>query len=347
MGAFMRSCEKIATLAPDAAMGGAGYGGSAGDWQPLCEAGKIHSGTARLFFESHFTPFTIAQGSAKDGLFTGYFEPEIRVSRTRHDQYRTPIHALPSDLIHVDLGVFREKWRGERIAGRVEDGRLVPYPDRAEIVETGLKTAQVLAYAADPVALFFLHIQGSGRALCDDGTVFRLAYAGQNGHVYTAIGRVLIERGILTRETVSMAAIGDWLRAHPDRAQAMMNKDASYIFFAEEPIDDPSLGAKGSQGVALTPLASLAVDTRMHPLGAPFFVSTTKPDGTDLNIAAVAQDRGGAIRGMVRADIYFGGGDAAGAVAGAMKQSGRMAVLLPKTVAAKIGAMRDYPDGAR
>lgn len=344
LGAFVRSCAKIAGK-PLAGMGGAGFAGNRGDWEAPCGAAQSNSGPAKQFFETQFAPFAITQGDGEIGLFTGYFEPKIAVSRTRHGPYQTPIYARPTDLIAVDLGAFRDAWRGQRIAGKVAGGMLVPYPDRAVIRRDGLPEASVLAYAADPVALFFLHIQGSGRALCDDGSEFRLAYDAQNGHAYTAIGKVLIETGAISREAMSMAAIADWLHAHPDEAQSVMDRDASYIFFHEEPLADPALGAKGSQGVPLTPMASLAVDPRHHAQGVPYFVMTTTPDGQPLNIVAVAQDRGGAIRGVVRADIYFGAGEGAGAAAGAMKQPGALVVLLPTALAAKIGAKADYPGG--
>lgn len=336
MGAFLRSCEKIDSMKPDASMGGAGYAGHAGDWQTLCQAGRMYNAPGRLFFENFFVPFAVERGDGRYGLFTGYYEPEIAVSRTRHDAYQTPIYGVPSDLIRVDLGAFRSDLKGMRIAGKVAGDRLVPYADREAIARDGLD-APVLAYAADPVDAFFLHIQGSGRAVCDDGSVFRLAYAAQNGQVYTAIGKELIARGAIAREAMSMQAIRDWLHAHPDEAQGVMNADASFVFFTEQPLDDPRLGAKGAEGVSLTAGASIAIDLSEHPLGIPFWIATTAPDGSGLNLLAVAQDTGGAIRGAVRADIYFGAGTDAGRIAGAMKQQGRMYVLLPQVLADAVG----------
>lgn len=346
LGAFLRSCDKIEVMAPQSPMGGAGYAGTAGDWQPSCLSARMYSAPARLFFESGFVPFVLGRGDRTDGFFTGYYEPEIAVSRRRHDAYQTPIYGVPLDLVGVDLGAFRASLKGQRIAGRVENGKLVPYADRAKIVRDGL-AAPVLAWAADPVAVFFLHIQGSGRAVCDDGSVFRLGYAAQNGHVYTAIGKVLIERGAIGREAMSMQTIADWLHANPADAQAVMNADASYIFFREETLDDPALGAKGAEGVPLTPEASLAVDLTLHALGVPFFVATTLPDGSPLAIPAVAQDTGGAIRGWSRADIYFGAGAQAALHAGGMKQQGRMFVLLPRALAEKMAELTEYPGPGR
>ncbi|HEX4860874.1 MAG TPA: MltA domain-containing protein, partial [Rhizomicrobium sp.] len=194
-----------------------------------------------------------------------------------------------------------------------------------------------LLYADDPVAVFFLHIQGSGRVSFDDGTAARVAYAGQNGRPYTAIGRTLIAEHELTKDKTSLQTIRAWLLAHPDRARAVMESDASFVFFKEAPVGDPALGAVGSEGVALTPEASIAVDEKIHPLGAPFFATTTLPGGAKkFDRLFVAQDTGGAITGPARADVFFGFGPRAEALAGEMKQAGRLTVLLPKPVAARI-----------
>src|SRR6185295_7912284 len=240
-------------------------------------------------------------------LFTGYYEPLLRGSRSRHGRYQTPIYALPPDLISVDLGKFRPELAGERIAGRVDGQRLVPYATRAEIDAKPPNTA-TLVYADDPVAVFFLHIQGSGRVLLDDGSTIRVAYAGQNGHLYTPIGRVLLQDGALSKGELSMQSIRNWLKAHRDAGKKVMQADASFIFFAEHPVGDPSLGSAGTQGVPLTPRASIAVDTRLHALGTPFFLNAATPDGKVMRELVIAQDTGGAIRGPARADIFFGFG---------------------------------------
>jgi membrane-bound lytic murein transglycosylase A len=330
LSAFRRSCAVLG-----APMGR--YAGTAANWRQVCAAAnKVSPDRARGFFEQAFTPFAVTAGRMKDGRFTGYYEPEIRGSRKRHGVFQTPVYGKPDDLISVDLGAFRPSLKGERIAGRVEDGKLVPYASRAEIDAHGLKRARVLFYSDDPVALFFLHIQGSGRVAFDDGSQARVSYAAQNGQPYTAIGKTLIARG-LPRDGMSLQVIRAWLKSHPDDARAVMEDDASYIFFQEEPVGDPALGAKGAQGVPLTPLASLAVDPRLHALGVPFFVSG------QLDRLFIAQDIGGAIRGGIRGDVYFGFGAAAEARAGTMDQTGEMYVLLPKTVAAKMKAQTDFP----
>jgi membrane-bound lytic murein transglycosylase A len=298
--------------------------------------GESNAQNARTFFETYFTPVAISAGAVRDGLFTGYYEPQLHGSRTRHGDYQTPVYGLPDDLVSVDLGKFRDALKGERIAGRIEGHTLLPFATRAQIDAQGMKSSRILFYGDDPVAVFFLHIQGSGRVVLDDGSLERVAYAGQNGQPYTAIGKTLIAQGALKRENVSLQTIRAWLHAHPDKARAVMESDASYVFFKETPLGDPALGSPGTANVPLTPEASIAVDTKVHPLNAPFFIATTTPDKKPLHALFIAQDTGGAIKGAVRADIFFGFGTRAESLAGTMKQSGQMFVLLPKPVAAHL-----------
>jgi len=337
LAALRRSCWLLESKAPNAPLGA--YAGVVSDWREPCRAtpaGDVRAQDARAWFEHWFVPFAVSAGAAKDGLFTGYYEPELHGSRTQHGRYQTPVYGLPDDLVSVDLGAFRDTLKGERVAGRVENQKLVPYATRAEIDAKGLKSSRILFYGDDPVAVFFLHIQGSGRVVFDDGSVARVAYAGQNGHPYTAIGKTLIAMGALKRENVSLQSIRAWLHVHHDKARAVMESDASYVFFKESPLGDPALGSAGTQNVPLTPEASIAVDAKVHPLGAPFFVATTTPDGKPLRNLFIAQDTGGAIKGPVRADIFFGFGHQAESLAGAMKQPGVMYVLLPKAAAAHV-----------
>ena len=330
---FRRSCAVLTAKPDSAAMGGAGYAGTVADWRSVC-AGA--SGGAKTFFQSNFTPFALTGGA---GLFTGYYEPEIRGNRTRQGAYQTPVHGLPPDLVRVDIGQFIPKLKGERVSGRVSGHALVPYANRAQI--NTASDAPVLFYTDDPVAFFFLQIQGSGRIVFDDGGSARLAYAGGNGRAYTAIGRTLIAEGALTRETVSLQTIRAWLLANPARARSVMEGNESYIFFEEKPLGDTALGSTGSLGVALTPGASLAVDPRIHALGAPFYLDAGGPD--PMRGLLVAQDIGGAIRGAVRGDIFFGFGAEAERRAGAMKAPGRLYLLLPNALAEKTGASRSWP----
>lgn len=308
------------------------YAGRVADWRPVCNAAKTATpNQARAFFETRFMPVAITAGRVSEGRFTGYYEPEISASRTRQGRFQTPVYGKPDDLISVDLGAFRPSLAGERIAGRIENDKLVPYASRADITAHGLSHASVLFYTDDPIELFFLHIQGSGRVTFDDGTHARVAYAAQNGQLYTAIGKILIARGV-PREGMSLEVIRTWLKAHPGEAAAVMNQDASYVFFAEQPVGNAVLGAKGAEGVPLTPLASLAVDPRLHGLGTPLFVAGPAP----LGRLFIAQDIGGAIRGVVRGDVYFGFGKGAESAAGTMNQMGRFYALLPKPVADRL-----------
>jgi membrane-bound lytic murein transglycosylase A len=342
--AFVRSCAALDRKDAVAAMG---YAGSIADWRAPCRAARATSSVkARVFFEHWFVPLQISAGDVKDGVFTGYYEPELSASRSRHGAFQTPVYGIPDDLVSVDLGAFRAELRGELIAGKLEGGRLVPYATRAEIDAEGLPRARILFYADDPTAVFFLHVQGSGRVRFDDGHWMRVSYAAQNGQIYTPIGRTLKLRGALKPGEISMQSIRAWLRVHPSAAREVMQTNASYVFFKEEAIGDPALGAKGAEGVALTPGASLAVDTRLHTLGVPFFVATKLPDAKPLQRLFLAQDIGGAIRGPVRGDVFFGFGREAEKLAGAMNQTGRLYALLPIPVAARLADRTDFSAGA-
>jgi membrane-bound lytic murein transglycosylase A len=323
LAAFQRSCAVIASKAPAEAMGA--FAGTAADWQAVCHRA---SGDARSFFEKNFTPYRLAG----EGLFTGYYEPQIAGSRSRHGAFQTPVYGLPGDLIKVDLGLFSPQLKGEQIAGRLDGQRLVPYDTRAQIDAKGLPTAPVLFWCDDPIALFFLQIQGSGRVRFDDGGVARIAYAGTNGRPYTAIGRVLLKRGQLDKDKISLATIRAWLKANPALAQGVMEADQSFVFFQQAPLGDPSLGSPGVEGVPLTPRGSMAIDLRKNVLGAPYYVAADP-----VHALLVAQDTGGAIRGQVRGDVFFGFGGDAESRAGGLKAQGRLFVLLPNGVAARLG----------
>jgi membrane-bound lytic murein transglycosylase A len=325
--AFLRSCTRLAERAFDAPVGGP-YAGTTADWQPVCAKAatvpQADDRAVRQFFESEFVPYRVSRGEVLEGLFTGYYEPELRGSYEQQGPYRTPLLGLPVNAP-------------------------MPLPARAEIVAGALPQAQPLLYVDDPVDAFFLQIQGSGRVVMPDGSVVRAAYAGQNGHPYTAIGAILVQMGELTRETVSMQSIRAWMEAHPDRADWLMNQNASFVFFRVEPLGDPSLGAQGTQEVPLTPGASLAVDRSVHPLGVPLWLEATVPAADPaqrlqlLNRLLVAQDTGGAIRGPIRGDVYWGFGAEAAEIAGRMRSVGRLTVLLPRSVAARVGVRSDYP----
>lgn len=339
LAAYLKSCEKMTARPADEPRGPGGVGGPNAAWATTCRlAGLLNQPDdvrARQFFEQNFTPWrVISAQSGKTGLFTGYYEASLNGARRRYGPYQTPLLRRPDDLVMVDLGLFRDKLRGQRIAGRVIGGALKPYEDRAEIENGALDTETLaLAWVDDPVGVFFLHIQGSGVVSLDDGSEIRVGYAGQNGHPYYAIGRELVERGELALEDVSLQTIRQWLVTHPAEAQAVMHTNASYVFFHEL----AGAGPLGAQGVALTPGRSLAVDHTILPYGAPVWLVSEPPAAGEppLRRLLVAQDTGGAIRGGVRGDVFWGHGPRAEALAGQMKAEGRYWILLPRGVTPK------------
>ena len=339
LAAFERSCAALGKRPADAALGPA-VAGIAADWQRACAAAVVVSAgdaAARDFFETWFQPYRMVVGSEEqEGLFTGYYEPLLQGSRTQGGRYRHPLYGRPPDLVSVDLGSFDATLAGKRVAGRVEGGKLVPYADRAAIDAGALEGRDLeLLWVDDPVALFFLHIQGSGQVQLASGERLRVGYADQNGRAYRAIGRDLVEAGELAPEEVSLQTIRAWLRAHPDRASTLMAKNPSYIFFRDLGPAAGTLGPPGAQGVPLTPLRSIAVDGRAVAYGTPIWLDTTAPfpDGErPMRRLVVAQDTGGAIKGPVRGDLFWGAGELAEYGAGHMKHPGRWYILLPKAV---------------
>jgi membrane-bound lytic murein transglycosylase A len=283
---------------------------------------------ARQFFESSFVPYALVSSDGPDsGLITGYYEPIIDGSRTQSGANRYPIFAVPEDLVVVDLTATNPDLRNLRLRGRLEGRRVIPYLSRSEIDSRGVP-AQVIAWTNDPVELFFLQVQGSGQVRLDNGERIRVGFADQNGHPYRSLGRYLVDRGELALEQSSMQAIKTWAAANPAKLREALNSNPSYIFFRELP---PTDGPPGALGVALTPEYSLAVDRRFVPLGAPVFLATTYPlSEARLERLMAAQDTGGAIRGAVRADFYWGTGAEAGALAGRMRQQGRMWLMWPR-----------------
>ena len=285
---------------------------------------------AREFFESQFVAYALINPEGGDsGMITGYYEPVIEGSRTATQVHRFPVFGVPDDLIVVDLSSINPELRHMRLRGRVEGRRLVPYFSRGEIDSKGPGFgAPVIAWTSDPVELFFLQIQGSGQIQLPDGERIRVGYADQNGHPYRSLGRHLIDRGELVLEEASMQGIKAWAAANPAKLQEALNANPSYVFFRELP---PTDGPIGALGVALTPQYSLAVDRRFVPLGAPVFLATTYPLSEEpLQRLMAAHDTGGAIRGAVRGDFYWGTGPEAGVLAGRMRQQGRMWLLWPR-----------------
>ena len=338
--AFLAGCAALARNPADT-LGGTGEAASRGgrpqQWRDACAAARTlppGDEAARGFFEAYFQPWAIAGNGSTNGLFTGYYEPEVRGARSPGGSYGTALLGPPTDMLQADLGAFAPELKGKNIVARLEGGRLVPYWDRAAI-EAGALDRQRLGimWLADPIDAFVLQIQGSGRVLLDDGRVVRVSYAGQNGRPYVPIGRVLAERGQIPLEQVSLQTIRAWLLAHPTEAAAVMNQNPSYVFFREVIGVRPEEGPPGALGAPLTPGRSVAVDRGFIPLGAPLWLDTTDPlTGSRLQRLMLAQDIGGAIRGPVRADIFWGWDREAEEKAGRMRQAGSDYVLLPRAV---------------
>jgi membrane-bound lytic murein transglycosylase A len=326
-GAFLKSCPALLRRAD-----GSGLTQPA-DWSAACQtadaiapAANADDAAAADFFRRYFELAQIGPGSA---FVTGYYEPEIAAARARMPGYEVPIYAKPPDLVDADAAAIAA---GAPRRGRIENGLVVPYYERAEIEDGALAGRGLeIAWAADPVALFFLEIQGSGRLRLPDGSVMRIGYAGQNGRDYVGIGKLMRDRGLLEPGHTTMQDIVAWLRAHPDEGKALMRENKSYVFFKE--LTGP--GPLGALGTPVTPRATVAADARFVPLGAPILLDL---DRAEANGLWVAQDTGGAIKGANRFDTFWGAGDEAAAIAGGMTGRGRAWLLLPKGVLARIDA---------
>lgn len=295
------------------------------------------NGGLQQFFETRFVPHQVVNADGtREGLITGYYEPLLKGSRKRSKIYAWPIHGVPDDLLTIDLGEHYPELKGARLRGRLEGRKVVPYWSREELTQRDRQMGrEALFWLADPIEAFFLQVQGSGRIDLDDGTRVRVAYADQNGHPYRSIGRWLVDKGELKVEQASLDGIRNWARANPSRLDELLNANPSYVFFREvagaNARAGKDIGPAGTLGVPLTPGRSIAVDPRAIPLGAPVWLAATHPgSGKPLQRLMNAQDTGGAIKGGVRADFFWGFGAEAGALAGRMRPSGRLWVLLPR-----------------
>ncbi|MFT8244024.1 murein transglycosylase A [Roseomonas sp. BN140053] len=362
----LASCRAFAAMTPGRALGGAGeIAAAAGTpelWRPACAAlirawntlpplpppnrRRGRAGQARLreaqvarnehlrrALEENFSPAPVGEG-----LLTAYYEPVLRGSLAPDEAFATPLYSKPPEHVAIDVPNSLRPAHG-----RLQDGRLEPLPDRAAIQNGALAGRGLeLAWVTDPAEAFFLHIQGSGRVVLPNGAVLRLGYAGQNGQPYRAVGRSLIERGELMRDRMSMRAIRAWMAAAgPERANALMAENPSYIFFQRNEGLRDDQGPPGAMGIPLTPERSVAVDPAVVPLGAPVFVADAdpqpgRPAGERFRRLLAAQDTGGAIRGPGRGDLFRGWGHEAGERAGNVREPVRMWVLLPRSAAAML-----------
>ena len=309
-------------------------------WQPACAAAKTLNKPNKQGIQAYFTQYfnayiTTNQDGTESGLITGYYEPLLKGSRSKSAQYPYPLYRQPNDLVTVELGDAYPELKYKRVRGKLlvdKEGRnkLVPYATRAEIEATSSPLAgNELLWINDFIDVFFLQVQGSGLVKLDNGGEVHVGYADQNGHAYNSIGRLLVERGELGADQASMQGIKNWARNNLAKLRDLLNSNPSYVFFRELPAGLP--GPLGALGVPISAERSVAIDPKFIPLGAPIFLSTTQPNSqTPLKRLMLAQDTGGAIKGGVRADFFWGAGNEAGVKAGAMKQQGKIWVLLPR-----------------
>jgi peptidoglycan lytic transglycosylase A len=325
---FLTGCKALVAQASTAAI-----------WRVPCAAASAvdarDSPAVRAFFETYFSAYqAIAPDGAENGLVTGYYEPLLEGSRTPSEFHRYPLFAPPDDLLTVDLGALYPELKDKRVRGRLDGRRVVPYWSRADIEGGQAALAgKELVFVDDALEAFFLQIQGSGRIRLAEGGTVRVGYADQNGHPFRSIARILLERGAIQPGEATLQGLKDWARAHPEELVPLLNENPSYVFFREV-TPDPAAQVDGPIGTLGVPLAAgraIAVDPRSIPLGAPVFLATTRPlTDRPLRRLVFAQDTGGAIRGALRADFFWGFGDEAAREAGRMKQPGRLWILWPK-----------------
>jgi membrane-bound lytic murein transglycosylase A len=301
-------------------------------------AGKLDSAGARKFFEENFRPIRISKVDDPNGFLTGYYEPIVDGSLTLTDDFKVPLYSRPRDIVHMGRKRKAEGFPNSgRVMRRISRGKYVPFFERAQIEDGALATRNLeIAYLKDANDLLFIQIQGSARIRLPDGGLVRVNYDAHNGHPYTPVGRILIERGIIKREDMSMDAIRKWMAENPDGGRELRRQNKSYVFFRKTNLAENE-EARGAQGIPLTADRSIAVDRNLHVYGTPFFIAGELPIATDVSRdkfrrLMIAQDTGSAIIGPARADIYFGAGEAAGKVAGRIKNPAQFVMLMPNTL---------------
>ncbi len=311
-------------------------------WKNVCSIAKrTPIEEASTFFHANFVPWSVTKqkigsqtgtvySSSPTGLMTGYYEPEIKASKTKTATHTTPILSTPDDLIIVDLAGLYPKLKGMRLRGKLKGRRLIPYDDRSAIVTRSDLDKYAIAWSDDPVEVFFLQVQGSGRLRLSDGSSVRIGYDDQNGHPYKAIGNWLIRNGYMKASEMSMQRIQAWANQHPEQLDKLLNQNPSFVFFKARDIDNPNEGPIGAQGLPLTAQGSVAVDRKFLPLGTPLIVEASQENPPlQFTKAVVAQDTGGAIKGPLRFDFFWGTGEDAGRQAGRQKSEVSAWLLLP------------------
>lgn len=306
------------------------------EWQAVCATAQTikadDAGAIQAYWQLYFNVYATQQADgAAQGLITGYYQPVLKGARQASARYAVPLYKSPADLITVNLSALFPELKYKRVRGRLQGQSLVPYYTRSEIEQTPSPLAgSELLWVNDAVEAFFLQVQGSGIVELESGERVSIGYADQNGHPYQSIGKLLVERGEMVASEASMQGIKNWAVQHPDQLRGLLDANPSYVFFKWLPVG--LSGPLGALGVPLTAARSIAVDPFHIPLGAPVYLATTYPNSSNvLQQLMQAQDTGGAIKGGVRADVYWGDGDAAGKLAGAMRQQGQLWVWLPKS----------------
>lgn len=292
---------------------------------------------ARDFFERHFVPFRVAPGDGPRGFVTGFYEPDVEASPVRTQRFGVPLLAPPDDLVKIDDGNRPAGLDPYLAFGRMTENGIVEYFDRAAIEKGALGSrAAPLAWLADPVDAFFVHVQGAARLTMPDGAVRRVTYAAKSGQRFTGPGRVLADLGEIPAGEVTMQSIRAWFRKNPGRVEDILHRNRSYIFFREAPVDDPALGPVAAAKVPLTPGRSLAVDRLLHTFATPFFIDAldlTAFGNAPFRRLMIAQDTGSAIVGPARGDLFAGSGDAAGEIAGVVRHEADFHALVPRGLA--------------
>ncbi|MGO4706563.1 murein transglycosylase A [Microvirga sp. 2MCAF38] len=334
--AFRRSCEALLAKQPELRPAQSLSGNLIAICRKALAESALSGAKARRFFETHFRPFEIIPKTG-EGFLTGYYEPEFKGSREPSAQYKIPLLDRPDDLVTLAKGETLPGLDPELQAARKTAKGYEPYPDRAAIEEGALgKKAKPVVYVREPGEAFIIHVQGSARIRLEDGTIIRVAYAGRNGRPYTSIGKLLVRRGEMTLEEMTLEKLMGWLRDHPTEARALMRRNQSYIFFREAAELAPEQGPIGGAGIPLTPGRSLAVDRNLWSYGLPFWLEGQLPFSLDqaepLARLMIAQDTGSAILGPARGDFFFGSGHEAGTRAGLLRHTTRFVVLRPHPV---------------
>lgn len=328
--AFILSCENLKTQSSEPLLTN---DINSDKWQNVCAKAKLilkpTDDNIRRFFEQDFLPYKISENKSNEGLFTGFYEPEMKGSRTKYAKFTVPVYKKPDDLITVDdLGIFKEELKGKKIIGKIIKDKLVPYSTRAEIEASGLPGNEIL-WVEDEIDNFFMHIAGAALVRLDNGEKIRLSYSSTNGRRYRAIGKILIEMKQLTPENVSMQSIKKWLKEHPEQAKEIMHKNDSFTFFSESKQEGPI----GSQEVVLTSMRSLGINPKYIAYGTPIWLDVPAPDKTlnqeRIQRLVIAQDEDGTIKGAIGGNLFCGTGEAAGELAGRLKSTGTFYLLLP------------------